>query len=199
MNRRFLEHCLQPCAAHPWRSTGRFGCTQACLDRCIGQCQTRFQGRARALQLCVNNCRGLAAELGTARASRDRRYRVRTQIPPFPTGTGVMDLTSTSPRSGRTFHYESKHLDLSRYLTPAGQLNLTALRRRLPGMIRQVRRYQAQLPQHQRVRLLVRVPYATPRAQAAALQRFLLAELTPLGIAVTVIMPGSRASRAFEI
>jgi hypothetical protein len=151
------------------------------------------------VQLCLNNCRGLAAELGTARAFRDRRYRVRTQIPPSPMGTGVMDLTSSSPRSGRTFHYESKHLDLSRYLRPGGQLNLTALRRRLPGMIRQVRRYQAQLPQHQRVRLLVRVPFATPRAQAAALQRFLLAELTPHGVAVTVIMPGSQASRAFEI
>jgi hypothetical protein len=66
-------------------------------------------------------------------------------------------------------------------------------------MIRQVRRYQAQLPQHQRVRLLVRVPSTTPRNQAAALQRFLLAQLTPHGIAVTVIMPGSQASRAFEI
>jgi ABC-type sugar transport system substrate-binding protein len=56
----------------------------------------------------------------------------------------------------------------------------------------------------QPVRLVVRVPQAgmvatqQERARAAALQRFLLRELTPHSIRVTVIMPGSRASQAFD-
>jgi hypothetical protein len=49
-----------------------------------------------------------------------------------------------------------------------------------------------------RVRLIYQVPHATNRADAAAFQRLAQGVARPRGIAVTVFMPASRASRAFE-
>jgi len=146
--------------------------------------------------------------MATNRAFQDRGYRVRTQLPIG--GRRLLDRSAISPTNRQTFHYEDKHLDLPRYFTQSGQLNTTALRQRLTTIIAQIRRYQAQLPrdprtgQLQQVRLVVRVPQAgmvatqLERSRAAALQRFLLSELGPHSIRVTVIMPGSRASQAFD-
>ena len=204
MNRRLLETCLQPCSG----SSDRSQCARNCLGQCHQHCRSKYQGRPCVLQLCLNNCNGLAAEMATNRAFHDRGYRVRTQLPIG--GRRLLDRSAISPTNRQTFHYEDKHLDLPRYFTPSGQLNTTALRQRLTTIIAQIRRYQAQLPrdprtgQLQQVRLVVRVPQAgmvatqLERSRAAALQRFLLSELGPHSIRVTVIMPGSRASQAFD-
>lgn len=208
MNRRFLETCLQPCSTHAAGSSARSQCGRNCLNQCHQNCRRNYQGRPRVLQLCLNNCNGLAAELATNRAFADRGYQVRPQLPIG--RRRLLDRSVISPRTRQTFHYEDKHLDLARYLTPSGQLNTTALRQRLITIIAQIRRYQAQLPrdprtgQQQQVRLVVRLPHAAmvatqlERRRAAALQRFLLSELAPHSIRVTVIMPGSRASQAFD-
>jgi hypothetical protein len=142
--------------------------------------------------------------MSTDRALRNRGHRVEGEVK-LPGGNRLDRRVEL--RSGGRLHHEEKHLDLPRYLRPDGQLNEPMIRRRLQTIISQINRYRQALRRSSpaptavppSVRLVVSVPAATARAQAAALQRFLLAELTPLGIAVTVIMPGSRASRAFEI
>jgi hypothetical protein len=192
MMHRFLAECSQ------WRQPHQ------CLTACLGECTRRFNGRPRVHQLCLNSCHGLAAQMSTDRALRNRGHRVEVEIK-LPGGNRLD--RSVELRSGGRVHHEEKHLDLPHYLRPDGQLNEPMIRRRLQTIISQVNRYQQALRRSSpaptaalpRVRLVVRVPATTARAQAAALQRFLLAELTPLGIAVTVIMPGSRASHAFEI
>jgi hypothetical protein len=50
-----------------------------------------------------------------------------------------------------------------------------------------------------RVRLIYQVPQAKNRADAGAFQRLAQRVARPRGIAVTVFMPGTRASRAFEV
>lgn len=183
MMRRVLSDCLQ---LRP---------PQQCLSECRGQCARRFARSPRALQLCLNSCDGLSAQMSTDRALRNRRHQVRSELP-LPGGRRLDRRVRLA--SGGVAHHEEKHIDLARYLLPGGQLNEPQLRERLRQIIAQINRYQAALPsQAARVRLVVRVPSTTPRPQAISLQRFLLGELAPRNIAVTVIMPGSRAANAF--
>lgn len=183
MMRRFLRDCLQ--VRPPWR----------CHSECRDACARRFPSQNRARQLCLNSCDGLAAQMGTDRALRNRGHRVWSERP-LP-GRRRLDR-QVRLASGGLVHHEEKHLDLSRYLLPGGHLNEPLLRQRLTAIIAQINRYQASLSgQGARVRLVVRVPPTTHRSQAVTLQRFLRTELAPRSIAVTVIMPGSQAAHAF--
>lgn len=150
---------------------------------------------------------GIAAQDRLRRALKNRGFCSRREIQ---IGAGRLDVSAQRPL-GRNFIYESKHIDLSRYRTPAGRLDGTRLRSKLRQHIIQVQRYQAdpaivrlnRLRQRQnlppvRVRLVYQVPPTTPRSDAIEFQRLMLRTLSPQGIAGTVIMPGSRASQAFD-
>ena len=187
MNRALLESCLLPCSRLIVGTPQRITCTRSCLARCLSNCRTRYRNNPRALQLCLNNCRGLAAEMSTNRAFSARGHGVVAQRQLGGRPGLRLDRTVVTS-SGKILHQEDKHIDLARYLLPNGQLNEIALRNRLTTIVEQIRRYQRRLPHGQnRVRLVVRVPNTTPRSQAQALQRFLLQALRPSRINVTEI------------
>jgi hypothetical protein len=160
-------------------------------------------------QLRQNKQSGRMAQDRLGRALANRGFRSRQEIW-LGSGRGRLDISARNA-AGRNFLYESKHIDLSRYRTPQGQLDVSRLNAQFNKHMRQVQRYQAspkivrlnQLRRRQnlppaRVRLVYQVPQTTPRSDAIAFQRLMLNALSPHGIAGTVIMPGSRASCAFD-
>lgn len=166
---------------------------------------TDFAGSSTQIRLNQQAGRAAQDRLGRALAQRGFQQRQEIRI-----GAGRLDV-SAQRRVGRNFIYESKHIDLSRYLTPQRTLDQSRLRSVLRRHIAQVQRYQRdaaivrlnQMRQRQnlpplRVRLVYQVPVGTPRERAIAFQRLMLSVLSPYGIAGTVIMPGSRAACAFD-
>lgn len=159
-----------------------------CLRSCESQCK-KIKTNPRSIRGCTTQCRGIYAELSSESAFTAKKYRTARQ-------RRRIDLCATGSATGKEFCYEIKSLDIPRYLTKEGSLNLSKIRGVLSRWTSQVKRYQNQL-KGQRVRLIVRVPPTTTRLLAAKLQRFLLLYFKPRGIRVTVIMPGSNAARAF--
>lgn len=163
----------------------------------------------RAAQLCVNRQTGAMAHARLGRAlAKSGFHQQRREV--GIRGRRRLDLIAQRPNQ-RGFIYESKHINLGRYLTPQGQLDVPRLRSLLRRHIAQVQRYQAdralvrlnRIRQQRgvppvRVRLVYQVPAGTRREQAAAFQRLMLTMLSPLGLAGTVIMPGTRAANAFD-
>lgn len=158
-------------------------------------------------QIRQNQRAGRAAQERLGRALGQRGFRSRQEIR---VGSGRLDV-SAQRRPGQNFIYESKHIDLNRYLTPQRTLDQSRLQSVLRRHIAQVQRYQSdpaivrlnRLRQQQnqppvRVRLIYQVPAGTPRELAIAFQRLMLRVLAPHRIAGTVIMPGSRAASAFD-
>jgi hypothetical protein len=164
----------------------------------------------RAAQLRRNQRAGRMAQDRLGRALGRGGFRQQRQEVRLRSGRRRLDLVAQRPNQ-RGFIYESKHLNLGRYLTPQGQLDVPRLRSLLRRHIAQVQRYQAdralvrlnRIRQQRgvppvRVRLVYQVPAGTSREQAAAFQRLMLTMLSPLGLAGTVIMPGTRAANAFD-
>jgi len=163
--------------------------------------------------------RGGVAERRLERVFRRHGYTLERQVPVVfldPRGTpraGSVDVVPVSRPGGRPAPaaFESKHIDLSRYRLPGGGLNAARLRTTVCQHVAQALNYQQGLAAlnamrgarglpalPQRVRLIYQVPQATSRADAAQFQRLAGAVARPRGVAVTVFMPGSPASRAFE-
>lgn len=160
---------------------------------------------AAPAQVRRNQQAGRQAQDRLRRALARRGFGSRQEVRLRP-GRRRLDVVAQRANQ-RGFIYESKHIDLSRYLTPQGGLDGARLRSQLNRHIAQVRRYQSSpavlrlnriRQQRQqpplRVRLVYQVPAGTPRQRAIAFQRLMLSVLSPQGIAGTVIMPGSRAS-----
>ncbi|GAB4226246.1 MAG: hypothetical protein Kow00121_54410 [Elainellaceae cyanobacterium] len=165
---------------------------------------------ASPAQLRQNQRAGRAAQERLGRALAQRGYRTRQEIRLRPSQRRLDVVAQRGVQPG--FIYESKHIDLARYLTPQGTLDQSRLRSVLQRHIAQVRRYQTdpalirlnRLRQQRslpsvRVRLVYQVPPNTPPEQAIEFQRFMLSVLSPQGIAGTVIMPGSPASRSGRV
>lgn len=163
--------------------------------------------------------RGGWAESRLWRIFRGRGYDVARQLPVValgPDGTpeaGRIDVVPLARPGMRPAPaaFESKAVNLARYRLPGGGLDAQRLRRLVDGHVTQALNYQQGLgainymrqqqglpPLPERVRLIYQVPQSTPRADAIAFQRLALGVSRPRGVRATVIMPGTRASRAFE-
>lgn len=160
--------------------------------------------------------RGGVAERRLERIFRRHGYSVERQLPVvFLNRQGVpesgwVDLVPVPGSNARTAPsaFESKFVNLARYRLLGGGLDLGRLRSLVDRHVDQILRYQQGLSAingmrtlqglealPRRVRLIYQVPHATAHSDAAAFQRLALNVARPRGITVTVIMPGSRASR----
>lgn len=167
-----------------------------------------------------NVARGGVAIRRLERIFRRRGYQTQREVPVIYLNRqglpelGRVDLLPVARRgTHRTapYAYESKFIDLARYRLAGGGLDFSRLRSAINQHVAQALRYQEGLRSlnqqrrarnltavPERVRLIYQVPHQIPRTEAAAFQRLATSVANPRGIPITVIVPGSRASRAFE-
>jgi hypothetical protein len=179
---------------------------------------------AARVPLRGNVRRGGVAEHRLERIFRRRGYNLEQQVPVvFLNRQGIprsgrIDLVPVSRTGGKPapYAFESKFVDLARYRLPSGGLDIGRLRSLVTAHVNQALRYQQglgavnQMRQQQglsalpnRLRIIYQVPQTTSpqrvtRDEASVFQRLALSVARPRGIAVTVFMPGSRASQAFS-
>ncbi|MDD1620043.1 MAG: hypothetical protein LUQ11_01085 [Methylococcaceae bacterium] len=166
----------------------------------------------------LNRRRGLAAQRRLARGLRGPGD-IAKSLPGFhtrqevgvvkPSGArGRLDLVPSGTKLA-PFVYESKFIDLNSrsYASSSGGLNVGAISRRVARDASQARIYQQAVRGNRnikcrvmpcRVRLVYQIPQTTPRARYLAFVNLSRGIAAQQGIPVTVVMPGSRLSHAFE-